>query len=122
MVGVEEMRLVDDEYHPFAALVGFGGERVDGLGDERRLVEPGCPAERGDDRGVEAPGADGGVGDVDDGVAAGVERGDGRPGGNGLAGADLSIKERAFALTTPASVKPGRYKPPDSVLAFLEAL
>ena len=36
--------------------------------------------------------------------------------------ADLSIKERALALTTPASVKPGRYKPPDTVLAFLESL
>jgi site-specific recombinase XerD len=36
--------------------------------------------------------------------------------------ADLSIKERALALTTPASVKPGRYKPPDAVLAFLESL
>jgi site-specific recombinase XerD len=36
--------------------------------------------------------------------------------------ADLSIKERALALTTPASVKPGRYRPPDAVLAFLEGL
>jgi site-specific recombinase XerD len=36
--------------------------------------------------------------------------------------ADLSIKERALALTTPASAKPGRYKPPDAVLAFLESL
>jgi site-specific recombinase XerD len=36
--------------------------------------------------------------------------------------ADLSIKERALALTTPPSVKPGRYKPPDAVLAFLESL
>jgi site-specific recombinase XerD len=36
--------------------------------------------------------------------------------------ADLSIKERALALTTPATVKPGRYKPPDAVLAFLESL
>jgi len=36
--------------------------------------------------------------------------------------ADLSIKEQALALTTPASVKPGRYKPPDAVLAFLESL
>ena len=35
---------------------------------------------------------------------------------------DLSIKERALALTTPASVKAGRYKPPDAVLAFLESL
>jgi hypothetical protein len=36
--------------------------------------------------------------------------------------ADLSIKERALALTTPPSVKSGRYKPPDPVLAFLESL
>src|SRR5262249_2254144 len=36
--------------------------------------------------------------------------------------ADLSIKERALALAMPASVKPGRYKPPDAVLAFLESL
>jgi len=36
--------------------------------------------------------------------------------------ADLTIKERALALTTPASVQPGRYRPPDAVLAFLEAL
>jgi site-specific recombinase XerD len=36
--------------------------------------------------------------------------------------ADLTIKERALALVTPASVPPGRYKPPDTVLAFLEAL
>lgn len=36
--------------------------------------------------------------------------------------ADLSIKERALALTAPASIKPGRYKPPDSLLAFLESL
>jgi len=34
----------------------------------------------------------------------------------------LTIKERALAMTTPASVKPGRYKPPDPVLAFLESL
>ena len=36
--------------------------------------------------------------------------------------ADLTIKERALALVTPISVPPGRYKPPDAVLAFLEAL
>lgn len=36
--------------------------------------------------------------------------------------ADLTIKERALALTTPASVKPGRYRPPDAVLAFLDSL
>jgi len=36
--------------------------------------------------------------------------------------ADLTIKERALALVTPADVKPGRYKPRDSVLSFLEGL
>ena len=36
--------------------------------------------------------------------------------------ADLTIKERALARTTPATSKPGRYHPPDSLLAFLEGL
>lgn len=36
--------------------------------------------------------------------------------------ADLSIKERALALTTPAYSPPGRYHPTDPLLAFLEAL
>ena len=36
--------------------------------------------------------------------------------------ADLTIKEKALALVTPASVRPGRYKPTDTVPAFLEGL
>lgn len=36
--------------------------------------------------------------------------------------ADLAIKEQALARTTPASVTPGRYRPPDPLLAFLENL
>ncbi len=36
--------------------------------------------------------------------------------------ADLSIKERALALTTPTQSPPGRYRPTDPLLAFLEAL
>jgi site-specific recombinase XerC len=36
--------------------------------------------------------------------------------------ADMSQKERAIARTTPPNVTPGRYRPPDSLLAFLEAL
>ena len=36
--------------------------------------------------------------------------------------ADLAIKERALARTTPPHVRPGRYQPPDTLLAFLEAL
>lgn len=36
--------------------------------------------------------------------------------------ADMSQKERAIARTTPLGTKPGRYRAPDAVLAFLEAL
>jgi integrase/recombinase XerD len=36
--------------------------------------------------------------------------------------ADLELKEKALARTTPIDVKPGRYKPPDQLLAFLESL
>lgn len=36
--------------------------------------------------------------------------------------ADLAIKERALARTKPSGAKPGRYRPPDALLAFLEAL
>jgi integrase/recombinase XerD len=36
--------------------------------------------------------------------------------------ADLAIKEKALARTTPPDTKPGRYKPPDQLLAFLESL
>ena len=35
---------------------------------------------------------------------------------------DLTIKERAIARTAPPGTRPGRYKPPDPLLAFLEAL
>ena len=36
--------------------------------------------------------------------------------------ADLDLKEKALARTTPTDTKPGRYKPPDQLLAFLERL
>jgi site-specific recombinase XerD len=36
--------------------------------------------------------------------------------------ADLKLKERALARTTPASAPRGRYRPDDSLLAFLEDL
>ena len=36
--------------------------------------------------------------------------------------ADLALKEKALARTTPPDTTPGRYKPPDQLLAFLEAL
>lgn len=36
--------------------------------------------------------------------------------------AHLGIKEQALARTRPPTVKPGRYRPPDRLLAFLEGL
>ena len=36
--------------------------------------------------------------------------------------ADLAIKEQALARPAPVNGKPGRYRPSDSLLAFLEAL
>jgi len=36
--------------------------------------------------------------------------------------ADLALKEKALARTTPVNTSPGRYQPPDTLLAFLEAL
>ena len=36
--------------------------------------------------------------------------------------ADVSIKEKALARITPTAAPPGRYRPPDKVLAFLESL
>jgi integrase len=35
---------------------------------------------------------------------------------------DLELKERALARTSPPGTTPGRYHPPDPVLAFLESL
>ncbi len=36
--------------------------------------------------------------------------------------ADSTLKERALARTAPHQTRPGRYRPPDQLLAFLEAL
>ena len=36
--------------------------------------------------------------------------------------ADMTQKQRAIARTRPPGTTPGRYRPPDQVLAFLDAL
>jgi integrase/recombinase XerD len=36
--------------------------------------------------------------------------------------ADLAMKERALARTAPPGTRPGRFRPKDSLLAFLEGL
>ena len=41
---------------------------------------------------------------------------------NAYVHADMALKDRALARTVPVAVKPGRYRAPDPLLAFLEAL
>ena len=41
---------------------------------------------------------------------------------NAYVHADMGLKDRALARTVPLAVKPGRYRAPDPLLAFLEAL
>jgi len=36
--------------------------------------------------------------------------------------ADLTLKQRALDRTTPPNTRPGRYRPPDALLTFLEEL
>jgi integrase/recombinase XerD len=36
--------------------------------------------------------------------------------------ADPAMKDHAIARTAPLGTKPGRYRPPDTLLAFLESL
>lgn len=36
--------------------------------------------------------------------------------------ATLAMKEQALAMTSPRTGDPGRYQPPDSLLAFLSSL
>jgi integrase/recombinase XerD len=36
--------------------------------------------------------------------------------------ADLKLKQRALDRATPPNGRPGRYRPPDKLLAFLEEL
>ena len=36
--------------------------------------------------------------------------------------ADMDLKRRALNRTAPTNAKPGRYRPPDALLAFLESL
>ena len=61
-----------------------------GLGGEGGAAVGGPAAERGDDVVVDAAGAGGRVGQVDQGVPGLVERGDGGAGGCCLAGADFA--------------------------------
>jgi hypothetical protein len=77
---VQEMGLVDDQDRCPASFGGLAGQDIPGLDGEGGGAVDGAAAEGGDDAGEDAAGAGGRVADVDDGVAGGVESGDGGPG------------------------------------------
>jgi len=92
------MSLIQDHYDAAVPFGGLGGKQVAGLGHQLGLEVAGPVAERPDDRDIQAPGAEGGVGDVDDLVAGRVEAGDGGAQRHGLACADVAgdHPERGF--------------------------
>ena len=86
----------------------FGGECVGGLRGQGGVVGQRLPAEGGDDAVVDAAHPDGGVGQIDDGVAAAIEPGEGGAHGDGLAGADLAGDHADAAFgDTPADARDG---------------
>src|SRR2546429_97308 len=85
LVAGEHVRFVDGEDDVAVALVGFGGECCLDLGDEVGGVEAGGLAERGGQGAGDAPDADLGVGEVDEGVAGGLAGLGGGGGGGGVA-------------------------------------
>src|SRR6185437_6081727 len=87
---VQQVGLVDDDDRGASSFGGLAGQDVVGLGGEGGGAVLGPPAEAGDDAVVDAPDADGGVADVDDGVPGVVQACEGGAGRDGLAGADLA--------------------------------
>jgi hypothetical protein len=81
---VEEVGLIADHHDAAVPLGGLGGEQVRCLGHQLGFEVAGLGAERADDRHVQAPGPERGVGDVDHLVAGGVEGGDGGAQRHGL--------------------------------------
>ena len=104
----QQVGFVDHHDGDASALGVFGGERVGGLRGQGGVMGQGLPAEGGDDAVVDAADADGGVGQVDDGVAAAVQAGEGGAHGDGLAGADLAGDHADAAFgDTPADAGDG---------------
>jgi hypothetical protein len=80
------------------SLAVLAGEQAGGLGGERGGAVGWPAAEGGDDLVVDAAGAGGGVGQVDEGVPGLVKGGDRGAGGDGLASADLAGDDAEGAL------------------------
>ena len=74
------MGLVDDQQRDAAALAVLGGDQGGGLGGQGGAAVGGPAAERGDHLVVDAAGAGGRVGQVDQGVPGLVQAGDGSAG------------------------------------------
>ena len=86
----QQVCLVQDEDGGSASLVAFCGQGCAGLGDQSRGQVRRGGAERGDDGLVDAADADHRVGQVDDGVAGGVQAGQDGADRDGFPGADFS--------------------------------
>ena len=97
MLAGEQVRLIDGQDHVPAPLVGFGGERRLDLGNEVGGVEAGGLAEGLGDGTVDAPYPDLGVGQVDEGVAGGVQAVGGGAQRDRLPGADFSRQDAEAA-------------------------
>lgn len=77
LIVAKEVGLLDD-YDGCASPFGlFSGQRVGGLGGQGGVVGQRLPTQRGHDAVVDAAHPDGGIGQVDDGVAAMVQAGEG---------------------------------------------
>ena len=76
LVGLQQVGLVADDHDAAAPFGGLGGEQVAGLGHQLGLEVTGPVAGRADDRHMRPAGAEGGIGDVDDLMAGGVQAGD----------------------------------------------
>jgi len=86
----EQVGFFDDHDGGSATFVAFGGECVGSLGGQRGVMGQRLSAQGGDDAVVDTAHPDGGVGQVDDGVAAAVESVECGAYGDGFAGADLA--------------------------------
>jgi hypothetical protein len=86
----EQVGFVDDQDRGSTAFGLLDCQRVGGLRDQGGVVGQGLPTEREHDVVVDAPNADGRVGQVDDAVPGRVQRGERRTDRDGFAGADLA--------------------------------
>ena len=103
---VQQVRFVDHDDGGAAAFGVFGGESVGGLRGEGGGVEAGDLAQGADDVVQHAADPDGRVGQVDDHVPGGVQRGGRGADGDGFPGTDLA-GDHAEGVLVDAPGDPG---------------